>query len=515
VQSADTAENVEQTSDAVTSGSIYALKLPWMSGDTGNCIDVAGASLDNMAKIEEWDCNGTGAQSFYADTPITVNGIQYWRFKNTHSGKCLNVYGGVIDADHPKSGNQSGSKVQQYSCSSGDNNYWELVAQGGNGGYGLKSKMTSGDGIRRCMDVTGGTSSTANGTQIEIWGCNGAGNQTYNVSATTSGGGGGDACTYTNWVAGHHYNVGDIVYYSNSTEHYYICVNANDGLDPTISTWYWDPYTCGPGGTPPPTGGTGIAGVVTSSDFSTWFPTSGSGNGCGADGSGTNVTASNHGRSTYTDPDGSSQHCLRSSFYSYSALTTISAAYATFANSSDSTLRKREAAAFLANLSQESDWFHATREYNTANYCNAYCSGCGVSCPIYNGGDGCRSNGYYGRGPMQLSWPCNYQAAGNSIGSNLLGSPDLVATNADVSWKTAAYYWMTQPGPGGYGNNCHDAMMASGGSGGFGASIAHINGSQECPSLGGSNTTARDRRIKRYKWFCDELGVSYGNNTSC
>ena len=58
-------------------------------------------------------------------------------------------------------------------------------------------------------------------------------------------------------------------------------------------------------------------------------------------------------------------------------------------------------------------------------------------------------------------------------------------------------------------------MLASGGSGGFGATIAHINGSLECPSLGGGNTSARDERIKRYKQFCDLLGVTYGNNLTC
>jgi hypothetical protein len=33
--------------------------------------------------------------------------------------------------------------------------------------------------------------------------------------------------------------------------------------------------------------------------------------------------------------------------------------------------------------------------------------------------------------------------------------------------------------------------------------------------MGGGNTASRDSRINKYKYFCDQLGVSYGNNLSC
>ena len=35
------------------------------------------------------------------------------------------------------------------------------------------------------------------------------------------------------------------------------------------------------------------------------------------------------------------------------------------------------------------------------------------------------------------------------------------------------------------------------------------------PHPSGSVNAARDARIARYKSFCDQLGVSYGNNLSC
>jgi len=57
------------------------------------------------------------------------------------------------------------------------------------------------------------------------------------------GGGGGGSCSYPNWVAGQWYGTGSIVRYTNGG--YYIATHDNPGYDPTISTWYWSPYSCG------------------------------------------------------------------------------------------------------------------------------------------------------------------------------------------------------------------------------------------------------------------------------
>jgi len=46
--------------------------------------------------------------------------------------------------------------------------------------------------------------------------------------------------------------------------------------------------------------------------------------------------------------------------------------------------------------------------------------------------------------------------------------------------KTGVWYWMNGFGPGGYGANSHEAILASDGAGGFGATIYHINGGIEC-----------------------------------
>src|SRR5262245_20776583 len=50
------------------------------------------------------------------------------------------------------------------------------------------------------------------------------------------------ACGATTWQAGHWYATGSVVLYSNGK--YYIATHDNPGYDPTISTWYWSPYSC-------------------------------------------------------------------------------------------------------------------------------------------------------------------------------------------------------------------------------------------------------------------------------
>ncbi|KAL0413873.1 UNVERIFIED_CONTAM: Chitinase 6 [Sesamum radiatum] len=81
----------------------------------------------------------------------------------------------------------------------------------------------------------------------------------------------------------------------------------------------------------------------------------------------------------------------------------------------------------------------------------------------------CAANkGYYGRGPIQLSWNFNYGPAGNSIGFDGLNNPEIVATDRDISFRTTVWYWM---------NNCHDPIVFGQG---FGATIRAINGPLEC-----------------------------------
>lgn len=260
-------------------------------------------------------------------------------------------------------------------------------------------------------------------------------------------------CNYPAWVAGRSYVTGDIVTYTDGRQ--YRAEHDNPGYDPVISTWFWEPYDCG--GTQPANF------VVSEGQFNQMFPG-------------------------------------RNPFYTYSGLVDALGAYPGFANTGSDTVKRQEAAAFLANVNHETGGLVYIKETNEANYPH-YCD---WSQPY-----GCPAGqaAYYGRGPIQLSWNFNYKAAGDALGIDLLGNPYLVEQNSSVAWKTALWYWNTQTGPGTM--TPHDAMVNQRG---FGETIRSINGSLEC---NGGNPGQVQSRVDAYQRFTGVLGTDPGGNLYC
>ena len=282
------------------------------------------------------------------------------------------------------------------------------------------------------------------------------------TTPTTQPGGGTGSCNYPAWAAGQSYVTGNIVKYTDGK--YYIAEHDNPGYDPIISTWFWEPYACTGGGgttTQPPGNNTGF--VVSEAQFNQMFPS-------------------------------------RNAFYSYSGLVAALQAYAAFANTGSDTVKKQEAAAFLANINHETGGLIYIVEQNTANYPHYCDTSQSYGCPAGQAA-------YYGRGPIQLSWNFNYKAAGDALGIDLLHNPNLVQTDSAVAWKTGIWYWMTSTGPGTM--TPHNAMVNGAG---FGETIRSINGSLEC---GGRNPAQVQSRIDAYQRFVQILGVPAGNNLSC
>ncbi|MEU3065238.1 glycoside hydrolase family 19 protein [Streptomyces subrutilus] len=190
----------------------------------------------------------------------------------------------------------------------------------------------------------------------------------------------------------------------------------------------------------------------------------------------------------------------RNPFYTYNGLVAALSAYPGFANTGDDTVKRREAAAFLANVSHETGGLYYIVEQNTANYPH-YCDATQpYGCPAGQAA-------YYGRGPIQLSWNFNYKAAGDALGINLLANPYLVEQDPAVAMKTALWYWNTQNGPGTM--TAHAAMVNGAG---FGETIRSINGALEC---NGGNPAQVQSRISKYQSFTQLLGVTPGNNLGC
>lgn len=276
----------------------------------------------------------------------------------------------------------------------------------------------------------------------------------------STGGGSGTTCNYPNWVAGTYYAAGSIVKYTNGN--YYRAKYENPGYDPVISTWYWEVYSCTGGDTG---GGTTPAGTfpVTEAQFNQMFPN-------------------------------------RIAFYSYAALVDAAKKYSAFTTTGSDTVKKQEAAAFLANVNHESGGLVYVEELNQANwplYCDTSQS---YGCPA-------GQSAYHGRGPIQLSWNFNYKAAGDALGIDLLNNPDRVKNEASVAYQTAVWYWMTQNGP---GTMTPHAAMVNGA--GFGETIRSINGSLEC---NGGNPAQVQSRVDAYNRFVAILGVPAGNNLYC
>ncbi|MEU1364590.1 glycoside hydrolase family 19 protein [Streptomyces sp. NPDC005803] len=190
----------------------------------------------------------------------------------------------------------------------------------------------------------------------------------------------------------------------------------------------------------------------------------------------------------------------RNSFYTYSGLTAALSAYPGFANTGSDTVKKQEAAAFLANVSHETGGLVYVVEQNTANYPHYCDTSQSYGCPAGQAA-------YYGRGPIQLSWNFNYKAAGDALGINLLANPYLVERDASVAWKTGLWYWNTQNGPGTM--TAHNAMVNGAG---FGETIRSINGSLEC---NGGNPAQVQSRIAKYQAFVQILGTTAGSNLGC
>ncbi len=163
--------------------------------------------------------------------------------------------------------------------------------------------------------------------------------------------------------------------------------------------------------------------------------------------------------------------------------------------------QKAELAAFMGNIRHESDDLKAAREYymcqtrttvngkvyckpsgyNRGPYNDPYCSashtpssnpaGCACStipesttAPGYLDADLL----FLGRGSMQLSWNYNYFYAGADLGVDLCTNPDLVATDEEVNWGAAVWFWKTSKGS--TGTTCSEYVEA----GSFGGTVKAI-----------------------------------------
>ncbi|KHN00426.1 Endochitinase [Glycine soja] len=212
--------------------------------------------------------------------------------------------------------------------------------------------------------------------------------------------------------------------------------------------------------------------------------------------------------------------CSGHGFYRYDAFIAAAGSFNGFGTTGDDNTRKKEIAAFLAQTSHETTggWASAPDGPYAWGYCfineqnqATYCDGGNWPCAA--------GKKYYGRGPIQLTHNYNYGQAGKALGLDLINNPDLVATDATVSFKTALWFWMTAQGN---KPSSHDVITgrwtpssadsSAGRAPGYGVITNIINGGLECGH--GQDNRVQDR-IGFYRRYCQMMGISPGDNLDC
>jgi hypothetical protein len=234
----------------------------------------------------------------------------------------------------------------------------------------------------------------------------------------------------------------------------------------------------------------------------------------------------------------------------YPCLIQATLEYPDFASSPDEDKNKREVAAWLGQMSQETtgggcntptvendDGSCSCAPTWCDNEANGGCARWGLCFVEEAGGTYCDPSSVYpckpgreykGRGPKQLSWNYNYgQFSEEYCGDKriLLNNPEWVASNPTLAWASSIWFWLS----GGACNReageickpgCHEVMTgskkmcradeAAGREYGLGWVTNVINGGLECGGAGQGKCDYRVfRRFRFYKHFCGILGVNH------
>ena len=140
------------------------------SAMTSKCLDVSNGSTADGAKVQEWDCNGSAAQTFRL-TPTTDG---YWKFINAASGKALDIK----DASTAQN-----AILHQWSYVNATNQQFRFVSRGNNQ-FSFHPRHTD-----MAIDLYWG--SADNGTQLVQYPYTGGANQhwTFDKIGGSTGGG--------------------------------------------------------------------------------------------------------------------------------------------------------------------------------------------------------------------------------------------------------------------------------------------------------------------------------------
>ncbi len=216
--------------------------------------------------------------------------------------------------------------------------------------------------------------------------------------------------------------------------------------------------------------------------------------------------------------------------YTYENFVAAAESFPLFANDGSEAIRKKELAAFFANIAHETTggwaqspggpyaWglFYVEEQACKDGHCVQYnTAGSGSYQPV-------PGKSYHGRGPLQLTYAYNYGLAGEDLHLPLLQQPELVSTDGIIAFKTAIWFWMREQKP---KPSCHNVICGNwqpteedarqNRKPGFGMVINIINGGVECNSSDPSIQSKRKERIDFYKWFAGIMKVTVEEDCDC
>ena len=108
-------EDSQTVGDAITS--ISDGDYTFKPVHSGKCLDVSSSSLADGARVQQWTCNGTSAQTFH----VAYLGGGIFEITNTHSGKSLDVKD--VSGD-------PGATLQQWGYGGGKNQQFQFYGDG-------------------------------------------------------------------------------------------------------------------------------------------------------------------------------------------------------------------------------------------------------------------------------------------------------------------------------------------------------------------------------------------------
>ncbi|MGH8079177.1 MAG: ricin-type beta-trefoil lectin domain protein, partial [Lysobacter sp.] len=156
----------------------------------GQCLDIVSSGTTNGSKVQLWSCNDTGAQKWQALSNGTL--------RNPQAGRCLDVPNGtnvvgtqlqIWDCNASAAqviapiagkpiafpglpgycvGNRTGRQAEIQACLDGASDQQWSVSSNTDSTISVKT-VTGGE----CLDIS--SSGTANGSKVQLWGCNGTG----------------------------------------------------------------------------------------------------------------------------------------------------------------------------------------------------------------------------------------------------------------------------------------------------------------------------------------------------